>query len=466
MKTKSTFLTSKALASSTSLQAGPDGDGLGLPNDHKRDNIDHNKPVIRWMPAEVCACAVVNWHKRHTEETVSKTLRQTTFISLSFVFITLASLGAASAQVAELQHLAATHFGADQGVFVQAEDGTVLVAQQETRPVHPASVTKVATTLALLERLGPNYRFETRFVSGLPPGSGSRGGDLLVESGGDPFFVFENAFLVLRKLHERGLHEVRGDVRVRGPLIFNWRADPAGHKLKRALQGLDGAEAWAALGEPRLRLRDVAVRFLATEAQRDGSVAVVHSSPPLLTVLKALNGYSNNVFHQLSNRIGGPRAVETIMRERLPSGWQSEVTITNAAGAGDSNRLSPRAAVAILRELRRQLRERGKDLPDVLPVNGFDRGTLRKRLVEAGYRGCIVGKTGTSGAVGASALTGVLRTPKYGYVAFAILNSWVPVPEARMRQDAFLRALIDATHAQPWDYAVDDKPIHAEARVD
>ena len=157
--------------------------------------------------------------------------------------------------------------------------------------------------------------------------------------------------------------------------------------------------------------------------------------------MKALNGYSNNVFHLLSDRIGGPQAVEAIARKHLPSTFSSEVIITNAAGAGEANRLSPRAAVAILWELRKKMRGLGKDLPAVLPVNGRDRGTLERRLSNDRYRGCIVGKTGTSGSVGASALVGVLRTDRYGQVAFAILNSWLPVPEARQRQDAFLRSL-------------------------
>ena len=97
--------------------------------------------------------------------------------------------------------------------------------------------------------------------------------------------------------------------------------------------------------------------------------------------------------------------------------------------------------------------------------NGRDRGTLERRLSNDRYRGCIVGKTGTSGSVGASALVGVLRTDRYGQVAFAILNSWLPVPEARQRQDAFLRALIDATDAKPWDYVPRNKPIFDEAQV-
>jgi D-alanyl-D-alanine carboxypeptidase/D-alanyl-D-alanine-endopeptidase (penicillin-binding protein 4) len=397
---------------------------------------------------------------------VTNGLWYATIVRFSFICILLVSLNSATARATELQHLAATYFGADQGVFVQAEDGTILVAQQEAHPVHPASVTKVATTLALLEHLGHEYRFETRFQGGGPVIDGSLDGDLVVGANGDPFFVFENAFLMLRKLHALGLYKIRGDIRVKGPLIFNWKADPTGHRLKRALQGLDGGEAWAAIGEPSSRLNAVALRFVARGSQQTSSkVLVENRSPPLTTIIKALNGYSNNVFHLLSDRIGGPPTVEAVVRKHLPPALYSEVTITNAAGAGELNRLSPRAAVAILWELRKQLRALGKELPSVLPVNGLDAGTLKKRLGEDHYRGCIVGKTGTFGSVGATALAGVLRTRKHGHVAFAVLNSWLPVPEARRRQDAFLRALIDATDAKPWDYVPNEKPIFEEASV-
>lgn len=373
----------------------------------------------------------------------------------------------ASAQVRELQLLAATSLGADQGVFVQAEDGTILVAQQESRPVHPASVTKVATSLALLEQLGHDYRFETQFLAGGPVAEGSLKGDLVVRAAGDPTFVFENAFLMLRALHAQGLREVRGDVRVEGPLLFNWKADPAGQRLKRALQGLDGGEAWAAISEPSSQVTKVSLQFVAdgTQKQASDEVLVENRSPPLITIVKALNGYSNNVFHPLSDRIGGPQRVEALMRKHVPAALQSQITITNAAGAGDSNRMSPRAAVAILWELRKELRAHGEDLPSVLPVNGLDVGTLKHRLTEERYRARIVGKTGTFGSVGACALVGVLHTAKYGDVAFAVLNSWVPVPEARRRQDVFLRALIDATDAKPWDYVPSRKPVFAEATV-
>ena len=49
-----------------------------------------------------------------------------------------------------LQGLAREVVGAGQGVLVVAEDGTVLASEAADRAVHPASVTKIATSLALL----------------------------------------------------------------------------------------------------------------------------------------------------------------------------------------------------------------------------------------------------------------------------------------------------------------------------
>jgi D-alanyl-D-alanine carboxypeptidase/D-alanyl-D-alanine-endopeptidase (penicillin-binding protein 4) len=384
---------------------------------------------------------------------------------LVLLWLACVSIAAATPQFAELQRLAATHLGADQGVFVESENGTVLVAQQEARAVHPASVTKVATSLALLERLGPDHRFETRLLASGPVRGGSLEGDLVVEASGDPFLVFENALLILCKLEERGVLEVRGDLKVHGRLMFNWKPDPDGRRLKRALEGLDGGAARSSVAKRCSPPKGL--RFLAqTSEAADERVLLAHRSPPLLTIIKALNGYSNNIFHPLSEEIGGPRAVEAGMQAHLPLDMRGEVILTNAAGAGDSNRLSPRAAVRILWRLRQELMKHGADLPSALPVNGIDAGTLRNRLDEASYRGGVVGKTGTFGSVGATALAGVLRTRKHGYVAFAVLNSWIPVPEARRRQDAFLRALMDATAAEAWEYVATEKPIFAEAEVE
>ncbi len=365
-----------------------------------------------------------------------------------------------------LQALAA-HVGADQGVFVQTRDGTVLVSQLADRPVHPASVSKVPTSLALLARLGPDYRFETRFLAAGPLHDGTLGGDLVVTGGNDPFFVDENAFLVLRRLHELGVARVQHGLRVDGPFIFNWQPDPSGRRLAETLAGRAGVAAWTAVtGTGESALREDALRIGGSPDAPAGEqrLLVRHRSAPLRDVIKVLNGYSNNVFHYASDTIGGPPVVQAIAREHVAPDLRDQIIIDNGAGAGSVNRLSPHAAVAILLAFETELAKHGLALTDALPVSGIDTGTLRDRLLDV--RGTVVGKTGTFGSVGACALVGMLRTRRYGEVAFAVLNYWLPVPEARSRQDAFVRGLAAATEAKPWPYARQSAPDFRSAIVD
>jgi D-alanyl-D-alanine carboxypeptidase/D-alanyl-D-alanine-endopeptidase (penicillin-binding protein 4) len=198
---------------------------------------------------------------------------------------------------------------------------------------------------------------------------------------------------------------------------------------------------------PALRsvaLSEVAIPIAGGSGSATGAprVHVEHRSPPLRQVGKALDGYSNNVFHMLSDTIGGPARVQAVAQSAVGPEQAGEIRLDNGAGAGTTNRLSPRAAVAILDALAAELARHGLDLTDVLPVSGIDPGTLRDRLSDGGLRGALVGKTGTYGSVGACALAGVVATQRWGLVTFAILNRDVPVPEARRRQDAFIRALV------------------------
>lgn len=372
----------------------------------------------------------------------------------------VATAAVARATEPPLQDLA-RHAGRGQGVFARAADGTVLVAQAEAHPVHPASVTKVATSLALLDGLGPDHRFETRLVARGPLDQGTLAGDLVVEAGRDPFLVSESAFVILRQLAARGVAIVDGSIRVHGPLLFNWQPDPDGARLIRTLTGHDSTAAWSAAAavEPGVStdLGKVALRIRHRHPPATGArLLLTHRSPPLLVVLKHLNEYSNNVFHLVADAVGGARAVEAIARKACPGLAVDEIVLTNGAGAGTENRLSPRAAVGLVEALHGVLERSGHDLPDALPVSGVDPGTLSERLAE--HPAYVVGKTGTFGSVGASALAGVLRTARFGRVTFAVLNHGVPVPDARARQDAFVRALIEATGATPWPYTTPARP--------
>ena len=365
---------------------------------------------------------------------------------------------------------AARGLGSDQGVYAEAQDGSVLAAQAADRPVHPASVNKIASSLAVLQRLGPGHRFQTNVLADGPLLDGQLAGNLVVEGGGDPSLVYENAFLMLRRLRALGVRTVAGDVVVRGPFVFNWHPDPNGARFRLALSGRDGAPAWASLERlapwngPQ-RLVDAAIVFRGRPASNGpASRVLVHRSPPLVRILKWLNDYSNNVFQLLAEQIGGPSVVEAVARASLPPGLRSEITITDATGEHPADRMSPRAAVARLRALDAELTRQGLSFVDIFPVSGIDRGTLEERLLD--HRGTVVGKTGTFPSYGASALVGIARTRRWGTVTFAILNSWVPVVEARRRQDAFVRALLDAGGAVPWPYRPLPSPPFTEARLD
>ena len=397
----------------------------------------------------------------------------------------LGLLGAAAASSGELRGLAAAArsiLGADQGVYIEAADGTVLLAQAAATAVQPASVSKVPTTLALLRKLGPEHRFVTSFAANGPIRDGTLDGDLLVESDGDPYFVDENALLVVERLNELGVQRVAGNLRPRSALTFDWQSDADAVRLRQAMSGMAPPAAWAVVraldavntyGSATTSLTPPGIQF-ATAASIAGPGAaeplierplVVHRSQPLLSLAKSLNDYSNNIFKPLADAAGGAAAVESLARSVVPAAMRSEITLSDGAGTDARNRLSPRAAVKLLRALEQELAATGHALFDVLPVAGIDEGTLRERLNTPGEAGRVVGKTGTFGDYGASALIGAISTSDRGTVYFAILDHGVPVPEARRRQDRFLRALLTRLHSVPWNYQRDTSPAVARAEV-
>ncbi len=384
------------------------------------------------------------------------------------VFVAVPHVAQSRDVAAVLAERARTLVGAGQGVYVEAEDGTVLVSQAASRAVHPASVSKIPTTLALLERFGPEHRFTTRFLAAGPVQDGAVSGDLVVEADGDPYFVDENAALVALALRELGVSRVDGGLVLRGPLIFDWSTEKVAPRLERALEGRVPQQAWEAVREVRAigTTEPPKIRFgvePAAEGQGALQPLVEHRSQPLVPLLKALNGFSNNIFHAFAQRAGGVPAVQKAARASVPPALRREIVLTNGAGAGATNRLSPRAAVALLQALAAELAQYELTLADVLPVSGVDPGTLRSRLDGPGERGRVVGKTGTYGDYGASALAGALRTRDHGVVSFAVLNRGVPVPAARRRQDAFVRAMLEALPGEPWDYRRDAAPAFTRA---
>jgi D-alanyl-D-alanine carboxypeptidase/D-alanyl-D-alanine-endopeptidase (penicillin-binding protein 4) len=90
---------------------------------------------------------------------------------------------------------------------------TPRLAWRETAAQNPASLAKLATSLAALELLGPHWRWRTPvWIQGrLDPGTGVLEGDVLIAGRGDPSLVIERLWLLLGQLQQRGVRELRGD---------------------------------------------------------------------------------------------------------------------------------------------------------------------------------------------------------------------------------------------------------------
>ena len=80
------------------------------------------------------------------------------------------------------------------------------------QPVNPASLMKLLTTTAALELLGPAWTWSTPVWLQGPVRDGVLDGNLVVKGSGDPKLVMERLWLLLRRVQQLGVREIRGDI--------------------------------------------------------------------------------------------------------------------------------------------------------------------------------------------------------------------------------------------------------------
>ena len=103
---------------------------------------------------------------------------------------------------------------------IDGPDTTAVILWQDDRLLIPASVTKLVTTVATLEELGPRHTLRTRILASRPLSPDGRlEGDLIVEGGGDPFLVSERLWLLANQIRQTGLREIAGDLIVDATLF-------------------------------------------------------------------------------------------------------------------------------------------------------------------------------------------------------------------------------------------------------
>ncbi len=349
-----------------------------------------------------------------------------------------------------------------QGIWLQS-DWEELASHQGTTPVSAASLTKIATTLAVLGQLGIDYQFVTRVYHTGEIQEGILQGDLIVAGNGDPFFVWEEAIALANTLNELGIQEIRGNLIVNEKFYMNYESAPqkAGKLLQ---QGLD-VSLWSSevtrqfqslpITTPRPQLTIKGKTIVSQEIPTNAKLLIIHKSLSLLEILKQMNIYSNNKMSQmLADEVGGASEVARYAAETAKVSAE-EIQLINGSGLGLENRISPRAASRMLLAIDTLLKPYRLGVLDIFPVAGRDStGTMENRNIPSGT----TVKTGTLNQV--SALAGFIPLDEERRVWFAIVNSGWQINYFRKQQDQLLQQL-----TQHWSYTAGDFVKDSETKV-
>lgn len=321
------------------------------------------------------------------------------------------------------------------GIYIESLDTEEPIAMlNESAEFNPASVTKLATTLAALDRLGREHRFRTEFRTDgdFDSATGDLYGNLILIGGGDPSFSLADARKVGDALRRLGVRRVRGGLLVVGDFICNENSDPqVSARVFRRNVGVSIVNQTRITGFENLAPSS---RFLAAV-----------ESDTLLDIVHYLNAHSvNSMAEMLGTHVGGPQGVQNFLVQKVGVPAQS-IHISYASGL-EVNRITPRDTVKMLRSMIQWLSANNLDPGSVMAVAGIDAGTLRGRFGDGRFAGSVVAKTGTlySTDDGVAALAGIMYTRDRGPLLFAVYDmaEGRNVPHLRRIQDEFIRKII------------------------
>jgi serine-type D-Ala-D-Ala carboxypeptidase/endopeptidase (penicillin-binding protein 4) len=345
--------------------------------------------------------------------------------------------------------------GPDVGALVyDITRGEELFAVHPSVPRPPASVEKIWTTVALMDRLGPAARLQTVIL-----GSGrQRGavwhGDLYLRGGGDPTFGDSEFNLVwnhgegataselVAQLRHRGIRRVTGRLYAdaslfddkRGGLITDQKPDipDLGGQLSAltydhgtTLRHYDPATF--AAHEVALTMRGSRIGVTAgTRTRRPPASAQLLasvSSPPMLQMTKLMDVPSDDLFAELLAKqlgvlygTGGTiHAGASVIAHTIASHYDLHPLILDGSGLARQDRTSPLQIVDLLRDVWGS--PVGDELSQSLPVTGVS-GTVATIATRGPARGRCEAKTGSLDGV--TNLAGYCRTRSGQKIAFGV----------------------------------------------
>lgn len=365
---------------------------------------------------------------------------------------------------------------ADQAYCYTDESGKAQGENIDLR-VRLASVSKLMTSLWAMEKLGPDYKFETKLFI--------KGKNLHIAGSFDPFLGNEKMFFLVSQLNDLGYTEF--DTITFDKIIqINPGAQSYAEQyplITRAtnaknLKTYFNTASWSKVFKaeynriaglsPKGKFRSN-VDFKIGDAvfsetnpfeSFDDVKMLTLSSPPLYKYLKETNIHSNNYTSQtLFLKLGGVEKFQEFMAERF--GLTTD-TIKFMNGSGlptitDGVRFDNYATCATVSDLIIALKgsaeRQGRELEDIMAVPGSDGGTFRNRTFPSEYKNAFVAKTGT--LMHTSTLAGAMSTQK-GYSFYGVFNQTTNISGAKQVQNAMVKTIMTEMGGPlAFDYIVD-----------
>jgi D-alanyl-D-alanine carboxypeptidase/D-alanyl-D-alanine-endopeptidase (penicillin-binding protein 4) len=379
--------------------------------------------------------------------------------------------GSTAAFQAHMAHELALAGPLSGGLIYDLSTRQTLFGERAEQMRAPASVEKLYTATAVLQRLGPAARLETTVLGAGHLGlEGAWEGSLYLHGGGDPTFgttsfirghyggLGTSVSTLVAQLVNDGIHSVTGTIEgdesyfdsLRGEPSSGYRPDPflegtlSALAFNRGASGSHrGAHAPAAYAAHQLllALKAAGISVLGGSGAASpptGATRLAAAPSPTVAQLLALtlppsdNFFAETLLKDLGARFAGAGTTSAgahVVRETLAT-LGLHARVVDASGLSRADQTSPQQVVTLLAALAPTTL--GTTLRADMAVVGHS-GTLAKRMRGTAAAGRCQGKTGT--LTGVSNLVGYCQAVNGEYIAFAFFNDGIAIEAAHVLQD-------------------------------
>jgi D-alanyl-D-alanine carboxypeptidase/D-alanyl-D-alanine-endopeptidase (penicillin-binding protein 4) len=340
-----------------------------------------------------------------------------------------------------------------------------------------ASVSKLLTSLWAVDKLGVNYKYETKLYI--------KGDQLHIEGSYDPFLGNEKMFYLISQLNELGYEKfetitfdknvlINPDVNYESDSYPTINANTMGKFVKNyfntASWSKDSRDEYATFsnlaktGKFRKSVNFVVQNVKMVEANPflgDETVKVLTlSSPELYKYLKQMNIKSNNyVAETIFRQAGGVKKFPEFLNDRFQLTVEQIRFYTGSGlptvidGSRKDNYATCAVMLNLLKELKNSIELQGKTVEDIVAVPGSDGGTFRNRIISSDLKNSFVAKTGT--LMHTSTLAGVMST-QTGFSFFGIFNQSTDITGSKVVQNAMVKSIMsDLGGPKVFEYTVE-----------